>query len=156
VKGGGEGTAVPRLRVPAGDGVLPRLGRIDQLLLPERQQRLLSALFRPVAGKVVVVRGNAPTMPSGTSPVPWTQAGLQLRYFSLCNNVYRSSWPVVANPTAAGGTEYGCRRRLRNPSSTNAANTPTSSAGRANVKRSKKQAGPSSRSRPPSPMPARS
>ncbi len=75
---------------------------------PNVDNAYVSALFRPVAGKVVVVRGKAPTTPSGTSPVPWPQPSLQLRYFSLCNNIYRSPWPVVANPTAAGGTEFGC------------------------------------------------
>ena len=75
---------------------------------PNVNNAYVSALIRPVAGKVIVVRGKAPTTPSGTSPVPWPQSSLQLRYFSLCNNVYRSPWPVVANPTAAGGTEYGC------------------------------------------------
>jgi hypothetical protein len=75
---------------------------------PNVNNAYVSALFRPVSGKVVVVRGKAPTTPSGTSPVPWPQAALQLRYFSLCNNVYRSPWPVVANPIAGGGTEYGC------------------------------------------------
>lgn len=75
---------------------------------PNVNNAYVSALFRPVAGKVVVVRGKAPTTPSGTSPVPWPQSSLQLRYFSLCNNVYRSPWPVVANPTSGGATEYGC------------------------------------------------
>lgn len=75
---------------------------------PNVNNAYVSALIRPVAGKVIVVRGKAPTTPSGTSPVPWPQSSLQLRYFSLCNNVYRSPWPVVANPTAAGTTEYGC------------------------------------------------
>ncbi|HVW47345.1 MAG TPA: hypothetical protein VHA76_09855 [Solirubrobacterales bacterium] len=75
---------------------------------PNVDNAYVSAFIRPVPGKVVVVRGKAPTVPSGTSPVPWPQAGLQLRYFSLCNNVYRSPWPVVANPTSGGGAEYGC------------------------------------------------
>ncbi|MGD9734275.1 MAG: hypothetical protein AB7V58_01510 [Solirubrobacterales bacterium] len=75
---------------------------------PNVNNAYVSALFRPVAGKVLVVRGKAPTTPPGTSPVPWPQQDLQLRYFSLCNNVYRSPWPVVANPLAGGGAEYGC------------------------------------------------
>ncbi len=75
---------------------------------PNVDNAYVSALIRPLPGKVIVVRGKAPTTPSGTSPVPWPQSNLQLRYFSLCNNIYRSPWPVVANPTAGGGTEYGC------------------------------------------------
>jgi hypothetical protein len=79
---------------------------------PNVDNAYVSALFRPVAGKVVVVRGKAPTTPSGTSPVPWPEQDLQLRYFSLCNNVYRSPWPVVADPVSGGGTEYGCAADL--------------------------------------------
>ncbi len=75
---------------------------------PNVDNAYVSALFRPLPGKVIVVRGKAPTSPSGTSPVPWPEQSLQLRYWSLCNNVYRSPWPVVANAEAGGGTEYGC------------------------------------------------
>jgi hypothetical protein len=75
---------------------------------PNVDNAYVSAIYRPPAGKVVVVRGKAATTPSGTSPVPWPEGGLQLRYWSLCNNVYRSPWPVVANAEAGGGTEYGC------------------------------------------------
>jgi hypothetical protein len=76
---------------------------------PNVNNAYVSALFRPVAGKVVVVRGKAAKTPAGESPVPWPQADLQLRYWSLCNNIYRSPWPVVANPESGGGTEYGCK-----------------------------------------------
>lgn len=75
---------------------------------PNVNNAYISALFRPVPGKVVVVRGKAATTPTGESPVPWPQPDLQLRYWSLCNNVYLSPWPVVANPEKGGGTEYGC------------------------------------------------
>ena len=75
---------------------------------PNVNNAYVSALFRPVPGTVVVVRGKAPTTPRGTHPVPWPQKNLQLRYFSLCNNVYRSPWPVVANPIGDGKSEYGC------------------------------------------------
>lgn len=75
---------------------------------PNVDNAYVSAFIRPLPGSVVVVRGKAPTTPPGTSPVPWPKRGLQLRYFSLCNNVYRSPWPVVANPGPGGSTEYGC------------------------------------------------
>jgi hypothetical protein len=79
---------------------------------PNVDNAYVSALFRPVAGTVIVVRGKAATTPPGTSPVPWPQSDLQLRYWSLCNNIYRSPWPVVANPESGGGTEYGCAADL--------------------------------------------
>jgi hypothetical protein len=75
---------------------------------PNVDNAYVSALFRPHPGKVVVVRGKGATVPAGTSPVPWPQSSLQLRYWSLCNNIYRKPWPVVANPEAGGGVDYGC------------------------------------------------
>jgi hypothetical protein len=75
---------------------------------PNVDNAYVSALFRPQAGTVIVVRGKAATAPSGSSPVPWPQSSLQLRYWSLCNNVYRKPWPVVANPQPGGGVDYGC------------------------------------------------
>ncbi|HMJ03957.1 MAG TPA: hypothetical protein VK506_13540 [Conexibacter sp.] len=75
---------------------------------PNVDNAYVSALFRPRVGTVIVVRGKAPTAPAGTNPVPWPQASLQLRYWSLCNNIYRQPWPVVANPRPGGGVDYGC------------------------------------------------
>ncbi len=75
---------------------------------PNVDNAYVSAFIRPLPNSVVVVRGKAPRTPSGTSPTPWPKPGLQLRYFSLCNNIYRSPWPVVANPLPGGPTEYGC------------------------------------------------
>jgi hypothetical protein len=75
---------------------------------PNVDNAYVSALFRPLAGKVIVVRGKAASVPAGTNPVPWPQASLQLRYWSLCNDIYRKPWPVVANPQPGGGVEYGC------------------------------------------------
>lgn len=75
---------------------------------PNVDNAYVSALFRPRSGEVIVVRGKGATVPAGTSPVPWPQASLQLRYWSLCNNIYRKPWPVVANPQPGGGVDYGC------------------------------------------------
>lgn len=75
---------------------------------PNVDNAYVSALVRPAGDSVVVVRGRAPAAPAGTSPVPWPQEDLQLRYWSLCNNIYRSPWPVVANPLLGGRVEYGC------------------------------------------------
>jgi hypothetical protein len=75
---------------------------------PNVDNAYVSALFRVAPGQVVVVRGRAPISPSGSSPVPWPQAGMQLRYWSLCNNLYRKPWPVVANQLPGGGVDYGC------------------------------------------------
>jgi hypothetical protein len=112
-KGGSEGTSPCRgSECPPAMKFFRASAASTNSFFPNVDNAYVSALFRPVAGKVVVVRGKAPTTPSGTSPVPWPQPGLQLRYFSLCNNVYLSPWPVVANPVAGGGTEYGCAADL--------------------------------------------
>jgi hypothetical protein len=109
LKGGSEGTQPCRAsECPPPMKFFRASAESTNSFFPNVNNAYVSALIRPVAGKVIVVRGKAPTTPSGTSPVPWPQSSLQLRYFSLCNNVYRSPWPVVANPAAAGGTEYGC------------------------------------------------
>lgn len=75
---------------------------------PNVDNAYVSALVRPAGDSIVVVRGRAPASPDGTHPAPWPQSGLQLRYWSLCNNIYRRPWPVVANPQPGGGVEYGC------------------------------------------------
>ena len=75
---------------------------------PNVDNAYVSALFRPRAGEVIVVRGKGTTVPLGTIPVPWPQPSLQLRYWSLCNNIYRKPWPVVADPQPGGGVDYGC------------------------------------------------
>jgi hypothetical protein len=109
LKGGDEGTQPCRgSACPPPMKFFRASAESTNSFFPNVNNAYVSALIRPVAGKVIVVRGKAPTTPSGTSPVPWPQPSLQLRYFSLCNNVYRSPWPVVANPTPGGATEYGC------------------------------------------------
>ena len=75
---------------------------------PNVDNAYVSALFRPRRGEVIVVRGKAASSPAGSSPAPWPQDDLDLRYWSLCNNVYRRPWPVVANPLSGGRVDYGC------------------------------------------------
>jgi hypothetical protein len=109
LEGGAEGTSPCRASAcPPPLQFFRASAASTNAFFPNVNNAYVSALFRPVPGKVVVVRGKAATTPAGETPVPWPQQGLQLRYWSLCNNVYRSPWPVVANPEAGGGTEYGC------------------------------------------------
>jgi hypothetical protein len=109
LRGGSSGTAPCR-----GSACPPSLrffrakASTTNAFFPNVDNAYVSALFRPRAGTVIVVRGKAATTPAGSSPVPWPQASLQLRYWSLCNNVYRKPWPVVANPQPGGGVAYGC------------------------------------------------
>lgn len=80
---------------------------------PNSANAYLSMLFTPAKGQVVVVRFLAPTSPydaggTGSVPVPWPDSSDQVRYWSVCNNVYAPPYPVVANPKGKKGTTYGC------------------------------------------------
>lgn len=82
-------------------------------VFPNSATAYVSAIMRPRPGRVVVVRGKAPRTPArpapGTEPVVWPQQRYQLRYFSLCTNLYRRPWPVVLNTSPGGATDPGCR-----------------------------------------------
>jgi hypothetical protein len=79
---------------------------------PNDANAYASMLFTPTPGKVVVIKMLAPTSPwnveGGTTPVPWPTDDYQLRYWSVCNNVYAAPYPVVANPKPPKGMTYGC------------------------------------------------
>ena len=79
---------------------------------PNDANAYASMLFTPTPGNVVVIKMLAPTSPwnveGGTTPVPWPTNDYQLRYWSVCNNVYAAPYPVVANPKPKKGTTYGC------------------------------------------------
>lgn len=79
---------------------------------PNDANAYASMLFTPTPGEVVVIKMLAPTTPwnvdGGTTPVPWPNNGYQLRYWSVCNNVYAAPYPVVANPKPPKGMTYGC------------------------------------------------
>lgn len=82
-------------------------------VFPNSATAYVSAIMRPRSDRVVVVRGKAPRTPArpapGTEPVVWPQERYQLRYFSLCTNLYRRPWPVVLNTLPNGTTDPGCR-----------------------------------------------
>ena len=79
---------------------------------PNNANAYASMLFTPTPGEVVVIKMLAPTSPwnveGGTTPVPWPNDDYQLRYWSVCNNVYAPPYPAVANPNPKKGTTYGC------------------------------------------------
>jgi hypothetical protein len=80
-------------------------------LFPNGDNAYLAAKVTPQAGQVTVVRGLAPRSPTtvgdGTSPTPWPRARWQLRYWSLCSNVWTVPYPVVVDRTRSGKV-YGC------------------------------------------------
>lgn len=80
---------------------------------PNTANAYASMLFTPTDDSVVVIRMRVPSSPSsvggGTSPVPWPDDAYDLRYWSVCNNVYAKPYPVVANRNPrTGSTVYGC------------------------------------------------
>lgn len=77
----------------------------------------VAALTHPVPGQVLVVRGKMPTVPTGIysqQPMPWPGT-TQLRYWSLCNNLYKIPYPVVANLNDGRSIDKGCVADLHTP-----------------------------------------
>lgn len=58
---------------------------------------------------VVVIRGKAPITSAGASPSPWPAPGVDVQYWSLCDDVLLPNQPVVVNHLPDGTTDYGCR-----------------------------------------------
>jgi hypothetical protein len=80
---------------------------------PNNDNKYISALVRPKRHEVLVIRGKAPTFPPGTEAQPWDPSATELRYWSLCSNIYRRPYPVVAvdDPTS-DDTIVGCAADL--------------------------------------------
>jgi len=80
-------------------------------LFPNASNAYAAMTFPPTTGQAVVIRLLAPTSPAGvgggTSPIPWPTDDYQVRYWSVCNNIYAVPFPVVANRSPQG-TTYGC------------------------------------------------
>lgn len=65
-------------------------------LFPNGDNKYIAARFTYAPGRAVVVRGRAPTFPDTRAGVPATEAGRQLRYWSMCQNDLVLPYPVVA------------------------------------------------------------
>ncbi|MFI9424349.1 hypothetical protein ACIG54_12405 [Streptomyces achromogenes] len=63
----------------------------------------------PPAGQVLVVRGKAPTATAGDHARPWPAGSAQVRYWSMCDNLWWGPGEVVANPLPGAGVDPGCR-----------------------------------------------
>jgi len=64
-------------------------------LYPNVDNAYVSALHTPQAGEVLVIRGKLPSTVDGAHPQPWPAGATQLRYWSVCNNVYLPPYPVL-------------------------------------------------------------
>ncbi len=62
-------------------------------LFPDPDNIYLATIVHHVPGRIVVVRGKAPTFPNTSAGAPVTGRE-QVRYWSLCTNEYRKPYPV--------------------------------------------------------------
>lgn len=79
---------------PTDPPVFRRPANVASTPYPNPDNTYLAAIVAHQPGRVVVVRGTAPTTPdtrAGESPT----AASQLRYWSLCTNEYRKPFPVT-------------------------------------------------------------
>ncbi|WP_051637390.1 hypothetical protein [Rhodococcus sp. UNC363MFTsu5.1] len=65
-------------------------------LFPNGDNKYIGAGLTYQPGRIVVVRGRAPTFPDTRAGVPVTEPGEQVRYWSMCQNDQVSPYPVVA------------------------------------------------------------
>ncbi|MFD1813653.1 hypothetical protein [Rhodococcus gannanensis] len=65
-------------------------------LFPNGDNKYIGAALSHQPGRIVVVRGRAPTFPDTRAGVPVTAPGTQVRYWSMCQNDLVSPYPVVA------------------------------------------------------------
>lgn len=65
----------------------------DEGFFPNRDIKYLAALTEWEPGRLVVIRGKAPTSPGTRQGAPLTGT-TQVRYWSFCTNEYRKPWPV--------------------------------------------------------------
>lgn len=91
------GTVVPFARYPATTGT------------PDSDTAyLVGGIVPPANGDVVLIRGKAPSAPSGDHPGPWP-GGSDLRYWSVCADLAAKPNPVVVNRLPSGEIDEGCR-----------------------------------------------
>jgi hypothetical protein len=70
---------------------------------------LVAPVTPPGGDGVVVIRGRAPTSSRGSHPVPWPNPAVDMRYWSMCDNLVNAQRSVVVNQLPDGRTDYGCR-----------------------------------------------
>ncbi|WP_395575863.1 hypothetical protein [Streptomyces sp. BK79] len=95
----------------AGEPARPAFARLGGSgLYPNPDNAYVATGFdAPPAGQVLVVRGKAPTGTSGDRARPWPDPNAQVRYWSMCDNLWWGPGEVVANPMPDGTVDTGCR-----------------------------------------------
>jgi hypothetical protein len=85
---------------------------------PNVDNKYIAALVSPKPDTLVVIHGQAATFPAGDQATVWQPDQKQLRYWSLCSNVYRRPFPVVVVKDG-DQTIVGCTADLNTPLDTN-------------------------------------
>jgi hypothetical protein len=98
-----SGTTLPTLPAPCAADQCPPPDQFVRMslsgLFPNVDNAYITAIHQPQSGQVLVLRGKLPTVPgavTATHPQPWPNDALALRYWSVCNNVYKQPYPVTA------------------------------------------------------------
>lgn len=116
----GEGTSEFVRKQVAAAGVLQpgqtenfyRPGEGDgDALFPNADSAYLIANVTPpaqISDKVYVIRGKAPRHTPGSHPSPWPAPDADVRYWSMCTNLWLPQRPVVVN-RVGDEVDYGCR-----------------------------------------------
>jgi hypothetical protein len=107
----------PAGTAPAATGTPPLANAFFKVALTKYESALANAdsayalayIVRPLRTDVVVVTAKAPTFTPGSNPLPWPQASVEMRYWSMCIGVGAGSLPTVVNRLPGGQTDYGCR-----------------------------------------------
>jgi hypothetical protein len=63
---------------------------------PNNDNKYIAALVRPKPRQVLLMRAMGATHTPGTTAQPWQPSMVDLRYWSMCSNVYRPPYPVVS------------------------------------------------------------
>jgi hypothetical protein len=63
---------------------------------PNLDTKYIAALVQPKPQQLLVIRARGATGPPDRQPAPWRSPAADLRYWSMCSNIYRRPWPVVA------------------------------------------------------------
>jgi len=109
---GAEGTGpAPAPPATASEPPRPAFSRLGGSgLYPNPDNAYVATGFdAPPPGQVLVVRGKAPAGTTGDRARPWPAPEDQVRYWSMCNNLWWGSGEVVANPLPDGTVDTGCR-----------------------------------------------
>jgi hypothetical protein len=76
-------------------------------LFPDEDNKYIAAIVRPKPETVVVIRAKAATFTPGMQAAPWNPQATNLRYWSMCSNIYRPPYPVVVDEVG-DQTILGC------------------------------------------------